>query len=290
MPAWIPLVGAGLSLAGSLMGSRSASKQQKEANALNKRAQQFAEQQYADRGQFRDFATSMMGGLGGPVDLWGYGGYNPDLEFTRYAPLGEMSQGRARALADVMDSPDRMALTKQRIADLDAAGEQDLERRFRRVGQRAATLGRVGAAGVTTELGTLQADYERDRQAQINELIRQTTDLDVNDRFRRLGAVASEDDANYGRRVDDFSRRDTLGRNSLEERVRRWNAERGVQGEDISRMLAIAGLGYGYDPSGVLAGLGNSAQRRADGAASSASQAWNQFGQSAYDWWRNSQG
>jgi hypothetical protein len=286
LPAAVPIIAAGVSALGGLLGARSASRSQREANALNRRALDFAEGQYRDRGIYRDAAAGMMGQFGLPPELWSQGAYNPELEFQRYQALGGSNPMRGRALADVMESPDRMALVKQRIADMDAAGEQGLERRFRRVGQRAATLGRVGAAGVTTELGTLQADYERDRQAQINELLRETTEADLNDRFRRLGAVASEDDAQYGRRVDDFARRDTLGRSSLEDRIRRWNAGRGAQGEDLARMISLATLGYGGDPTNVLTGLAQNAQGRADAAGASAAGAWGSAGNFLADLYR----
>ena len=113
-----------------------------------------------------------------------------DAAFTESDRYRKLGTAQDDALSTLTGGPDRTALAKQALADYDTEGEIGLQNRFRKVGQAAAKFGNIGLGAVNAELGSVQGDYERNRLQKRNELIRDVSEGDINDRFRRVSAVS----------------------------------------------------------------------------------------------------
>lgn len=138
------------------------------------------------------------------------------------------------ALANLTGGPNRTELARTALDDFDREGEIGLQNRFRRVGQSAAKFGNIGLGSVNAELGSIQGDYERNRLQKRNELIRDVSEGDINDRYRTIGAVSGlrgqEADLDTGRRGEQRLER------AYDTDTGRYNAE-----QDFERQLAATG-------------------------------------------------
>ena len=125
---------------------------------------------------------------------------NPD-DSLRFSTLSGQQDA---AVGDLTAGPNRTALAQQALRDFDIEGLPQLEEGYRRVGQRAATLGRLGAGMTTNDLTGLSATYQRNRGLAARGLARDVAEGDINDRFRRVGMLSGlrgqEEDIRFGRR------------------------------------------------------------------------------------------
>lgn len=172
---------------------------------------------------------------------------------------------------------DRLALMRDALADYDTATAPALEARQRQIGANAARYGRIGSGVVTTELGTLGSDYERNRMLFGNELLRGAVEDRVGDdrmaRDETRGERSYQDslaEQAYQRRL----RERTLGNEEMQQQFGRDFArgQLGVRGADfyqqnanqsadaigeLLRLLAARrAAGQGGAPGGTPAGGG----------------------------------
>jgi hypothetical protein len=84
----------------------------------------------------------------------------PTFDNQRVDTLGTQQDA---AVTNLTGGPNRTQLAMQALRDFDTAGQPQLEEGYRRVGQRAAALGRLGAGMTTNDLTGLNATYQRDR-------------------------------------------------------------------------------------------------------------------------------
>jgi hypothetical protein len=112
--------------------------------------------------------------------------YNP-TDSDRFANYSSKLDGSVNELTT---GPNRTQMAMTALQDFDTAGQPQLEEGYRRVGQRAAALGRLGAGMTTNDLTGLSATYQRDRGLMARGLARDVAEGDINDRFRRVDALS----------------------------------------------------------------------------------------------------
>lgn len=106
------------------------------------------------------------------------------------ARMADYSSKLDGSVNELTTGPNRTALAQQALRDFDIEGLPQLEQGYRRVGQRAAALGRLGAGMTTNDLTGLSATYQRDRGLMARGLARDVAEGDINDRFRRVDALS----------------------------------------------------------------------------------------------------
>lgn len=216
-------------------------------------ATQAAQQNYGGRQPFRDYGMTALNAAGIPtLD----GPYNPDDLYSQFQPIttqygGDGGLSRA-ALDKVLHGPDRIAMARGALADLDTAAAPQRALDFKQVGQKAATLGRIGSGQVTTDLGNIESDYQRNRLLTENDLIRNATEADVGDRFQALDAATRADEIGYGRAANmadelrgERGYRRGLGQEGLQNRT-------DLQQRRFNQAMGASQFGYSNDPSDAL--------------------------------------
>lgn len=220
--------------------------------SLSQQAVDQAKQNYGDRAPYREYGTQALDAAGMPsLD----GPWNPDQEFQDFSPVltdYTTDPRRGQALDKILNGPDRVQLVRQYLADMDTAAEPVLAKQYADVGRSASTLGRLGSGQVTTDLGNVLSDYQRNRTLAGNEAIRGATEADVGDRLNAYGAVSNFDDTNYGRASSRANEqrgergvRYGLGREGLANRM-------DVQNRRFGQAITAGGFGYGNDPTQAL--------------------------------------
>lgn len=269
-PLLIPAI---ISAGASLFGASQASKNQKQANKLQREALDTARSQYNSRGGFRDAARAALMRSTPDAMQW----YDASLYENEALPetgYGNQLRTAAQRIAEV----DRLGLAKEALADFDAESAPLLEQQYRRVGQRAATLGRIGAGGVTTELGELTARAQREREIEKNRLIRDASVGAVEDQYRALNAIGGMDDRAYGRLATERERRTQLGRQGLADRLMLQGENRASRDAVLREVLGLGGLGYSNDPSSALLAGAQMFQGQSNQAGANAAQAASYLG------------
>jgi len=214
MPAWVvpAIQGVGAALSG--LSALSSGKSKRKAE---KAAKQEAERRRAEGQPYRDRASRELSGLDSPTELWEQGAYDPESQYSRFSPILTDYQRKRPQI-------DRIALSKQRLADFDTESAPGLEERYRGVGQRAATLGRIGSGMTTNDLTGLSATHDE-------------TD------YSRATAFADEARGERGYK-------DSLGREGLASRITRWEAGQGSKRNKLQDILALYQAGQGGNMEG----------------------------------------
>lgn len=115
-----------------------------------------------------------------------------DSNFQNY------TSGYNNALNNISNGPNRTQMALTALQDFDTAGQPQLEAGYRRVGQKAAALGRLGAGMTTNDLTGLSATYQRDRSLAARGLARDVAEGDINDRFRTADLYGNARGQQYG--------------------------------------------------------------------------------------------
>lgn len=195
----------------------------KKAGSLTDTAVSQAQQRYGDLGPYRQLGASRLTGTA------------PLTYSDVSSPLLTQSRGAAGdALRSLTSSPDYLAQAKSALADFDTASLPALAAARRGVKQDAATAGRIGSGGVTTSLGNLQGDYERNRMLTENDLIRGALDKAQQNKYQTLNAAEMLGGQEYGQGAADRAARNQ------------------VQQGNFNQGMGLAGLGFGYDPTNAL--------------------------------------
>ena len=175
-------------------------------------------------------------------------GADPRLASVR----GDVDSARAA----LSTAPSRVSMVSQGLADYDTANAPLQAARFRKVGQQAAKFGRLGSGMVTTELGNLQSDYERDRLLAGNQMLRDAVTGDIDDRFRKVGALSglegqqfSQGSIGRGELRDERGYQDNLAQQSIENQIRERLLQEQLLSGQFGRDATRFQLGYSTDPS-----------------------------------------
>lgn len=148
--------------------------------------------------------------------------------YNRYRPL--LTNG----------AQNRFAAAKGVFQNLAESQDLSRQRGIRSIGQAASALGRTGAGMTTNDLTDLESSLGNERERTLRQLSADTTEGDINDRFRTLGAGfegASANNADRYRRVGALQDVDhqqfDQGRSNRDE----YRTERGFQVGEHQRSL-----------------------------------------------------
>lgn len=145
---------------------------------------------------------------------------------------------------------------------------------IRQIGQAAAALGRTGAGMTTNDLTGLETSLNREREQNLRQLAADTTEGDINDRFRTLdagyqGAVANNGDryrrlgaaqdyennvygqgaANRNEFRTERGRQDQLAQQGIDNRIRERQLGNDEMDQRLRRALGLASVGNQGTPS-----------------------------------------
>lgn len=205
----------------------------------------------------------------------------------RFVPItgSRFTSRRDRALSDVQDAPDRIALTREALADYDAANARGFSERLRDVGRNAARFGRLGMGENENAVRDVMTEYEGQRQRFANDLIRGATTDRVNDRFRTLGALSDADAEAIRLAQGERGYERGLARDAIGDRVA--NRERNINN---AYRFGVAGISDGGDELDALTGASRNAREDASTARGAFGDALGNFGAMAADAIANRQG
>lgn len=261
------LISAGTSIYSAIKGNKAekeARKQSAESQRLARdadaNAQRIAGDRYKALDPFRNAAFAELSRAG-------------TITPEQYKAItgGRYDANVGKAVDAVSSGPDRTALTRQAMYDYDQQNARGLQDRFRSVGSNAAKFGRLGMQVNEQNVRDVAREYENDRAARANEMIRGATEATVNDRYRTLDAMSGLNNQDIGlqqsnRQFDYGTKRDAVGdRNTA-----------------INQASNLAGVGF--DNNQVYGASQNTATRGALGDAAATSRAnAAQYGASAVD-------
>ena len=90
------------------------------------------------------------------------------------------------AMDELTGAPDRTALAMQKLKDFDAVSNEQRFNEERSLGQNIAKFGRIGMQSNAGDFGEITRKIAGDRGRLANELVRDVSEGDINDRFRRV--------------------------------------------------------------------------------------------------------
>ena len=234
-----------MSILSNLLGSDNAKLSQKAAGKATKTA----EQNWADTAGLRKLGQTRIGAA--PVSFADEFSGGPTYEAVNDPLLGQATGAASKSLASLSDGPDRMALVRQALSDLDKDNAVRQMAGEKRIGQRAASLGRIGNQGVTTEMGTLASDIERDRSAKSNALIADAIERTQGDKYSTLAAASGLADSAYGRGASERANKQGIAQQGVTNRAARIDAERAAGNDQFNQGVSLTDLGYGFSPEGA---------------------------------------
>jgi hypothetical protein len=94
------------------------------------------------------------------------------------------------AALEGLGGPNRTELAKQALRDFDESSAEGNQQRFRQIMQYAARGGRIGMGETGRSMIDAGRLMEQDRSRFQNQLAREVSEGDINDRFRRVDAVS----------------------------------------------------------------------------------------------------
>lgn len=223
LAAALPYVVKGI---GGLIGANQARQDAKGAAGAAAKASAATQGRYNDRAPFRALGQKRL------TEPKNYD-FSGDFTNPADALFDEASGAQSRGLKSLESSPNRMAMIRQAMADFDATDAPRRAQGIRRIGQNAATLGRIGNEGVGTQIGDFELAAEGERNRVQSALLRDATEADVNDRFRRTSLAGDIAGQRFG-----------FGQARVGNNAQRIAAERGARGQDFSEGMSLADLGY----------------------------------------------
>ncbi len=258
-------VAAGVSLAGlagGLISSNQSRQDAKHGQSLTDQAVNTSNDQYNSKAPLRAQSLAMLANAKRP-DL-------SSIYRTQADPLGAQAEAaQGRTLASLTDSPSIDDQVRQKLANFDAAGAPVLAAQRRSTGQSAASLGRIGSGGVTTTLGNLESDYERNRGITESDAIAQAIKDAQANKFNILNASGSI-----------AGQRQGVQQQGVQNRAAQYGAEQGAQAQNFGQGVSLANLGFSNTPASTdLSGAANYNNAAANDAAG-AGAAFGQFGKS----------
>ena len=243
------IIGGGIAAAGGIYGAISANQKSQDAKGLQGQAVTAANNQYNNLSPYRNASTAMLnsGGPGGPQ-------YTP----VSSPLLTQANAAEGNTLSSLTDSPDYLSQAKSALQDWETGQAPVLAADFRQVGQNASKLGRIGSGGVTTQLGTLQSDYERNKQLAANQLIQSALDQTQQNKYATLGAAQGVSNQAYGQGAAERANQ----QNTVQQGINNRNTQ-------IGQGIQLGQLGNSYNPSGVLMQASGNDQTQANADANS---------------------
>ena len=257
------MIGGGVAAAGGIFGAINANQDRQNAKGMQGQANAAGAQGYADRAPYRALSQQYLQNNTAP-NLSGIFSGGPQYNAVS-SPLLSQSQDAQRSLLDrLSNGPDYLSQARSALNDFDTSQQPVLAAQRRLVGQKAAALGRIGSGGVTTDLGNLQSDYERNRQLTANQLIQGALDRSQQDRYATLGAATGIQGQQYAQGAAERANQQGVAQQGIQNRANQYGTEQGTMNTRNQLGLNLGALGTGYNPSGVFQGAADRAGASAD--------------------------
>ena len=211
----------------------------KKSGALTDQAIQTAQNTYnAGLAPYRQAASNKILGPSDTASLSSLYGANPT-----YTPVSDPSMGAATAsLASLTNAPDYLSQAKTALKDFQAAAAPQLAAARRGVKQDAASAGRIGAGGVTTSLGNLESDYERNLMSKENELLSGALDKTQANKYATLSAAEGLGREQFGEGVTNEQGRMSAEQQAIDNALKE-------SGLNFGQGMSLAQLGFGQSPT-----------------------------------------
>jgi hypothetical protein len=206
-------------------------------------------------------------GNGAPTGATTFGPGN-DLRSTQINPtpsdrLNSLDTLQADAANAVGKGKSRGDIAQGYLDAFDLSAAPKLRDQLRTVGQRAASLGRIGMGDTAVEALTPYTDYLTQRDAYSKQLASDSAAGDIGDRLNNLGALNSTQGQTYGQEAG--ARNETRGerdyqtqtaRTAIQDAINQWLMEQQQQNTEFDQGMRLSGLGYGNSPSNLYFGAG----------------------------------
>lgn len=125
-----------------------------------------------------------------------------DLTHQTFVPGGDpnlrhIQNGTNSAYGNLDNGQTRYQAALDTMKHLDSNLNDQFKLGSRDIGQTAAAMGRMGSGMVTTDLGNLDERLQLQRQNALRDLSAQTTEGDINDRYRKLQSSQDLEDQRF---------------------------------------------------------------------------------------------
>jgi hypothetical protein len=263
---------AAITAAGGIYGAVSANQDRQKAKGTQGAAIDAANNAAAQRAPYNTLALNSLTAPRTAAQLQASYGNGPQYSAVSSPLLTQGNDATAKTLASLTDSPDYLSQAKSALQDWETGQQPVLAADFRKVGQNAAALGRVGSGGVTTQLGTLQSDYERNKQLTANQLIQAALDQTQQNKYATLGAAQGVANQAYNQGNTDRTNMQNVAQEGVTNAINE-------QGQGNALALGEAGIGTGYNPSGALQTAANAQMGDANTSANDVASLFGTAGQ-----------
>lgn len=242
-----------------------------------------AQQNYNDRLPFRQSALDALGG-GSGFDwstLFDPNNFKETpVAFGEGQQLGAANTATQRAFGNVQNI-DRTKAVTEALANFDKLSAPQLDAQYRGARQAAAAGGSLGSGRLTTSIGDYLQQNVNTRQALEDQTISGAEQAEVGDRFNQLGAAEENQKNQYGMANDAYTRatnaqqrQTALSQMGVNQQLQLGGMNQSQMASQLQRILGLAGLGFGNDPSNAGAqagqlGLGLGAQANQQNGANS---------------------
>ena len=269
---------AAVAAAGGIYGGISANQKSQQAKGQQSAAINAGQQGYADRGIFRNASANALNNNQAPDLSSTYGG-GPQYSAINNPLLNQANAAQGTLLNSLTNGPDYLGQAKSALSDFDTQSAPVMAAQRRLVGQKASALGRIGSGGVTTDLGNIESDYERNRQLTANELIRNALDRSQQEKYASIGAAQGISNQAYGQSNAERANQQGIAQQGVQNRANQYGAEQGTMNARNQFGLNLGALGTGYNPSGVFQNAANNLTGQAESSGTDAANAFGTAGQ-----------
>lgn len=235
----------------------------REATRAQRQATGQAERNYAETSPFRQIGRERLMTPGRQDFSADYTG-GPQYRAVNDPLYAQATNAQSRSLADLQNGPNRLAMVTQAMRDFDATDAPRRAQGVRRIGQNAATLGRVGMEGVGTEIGNYELAAEGERTRAQNAMIRDAVEGTQADRYRTAGLAGEIASDSYGRGANERGYGDSLSLGDIERRVQRTDRERRAASTAFGEGMDLTQMGYGFSPEAAYGRQADASQADAD--------------------------
>jgi hypothetical protein len=172
----------------------------------------------------------------------------PGVDATTYGPGNDLLSTQISPTAT-----DRGAIAQQYLDAFDTRAAPQIRDQIRAVGQRAASLGRLGMGDTAVEALNPYTDYLKERAALASQLAGQSAEGQIADERSNRAELRGERDYQTGR-----------SDKSITDAINQWIMQQQERDKEFQRGTQLGQLGYGNSPSNLLFGAGQRYGNSAD--------------------------
>jgi hypothetical protein len=164
----------------------------------------------------------------------------PGVDATTYGPGNDLLSTQINPTAT-----DRGAIAQSYLDAFDTRAAPQIRDQIRAVGQRAASLGRLGMGDTAVETLNPYTDYLKERAALASQLAGQSAEGQIADEANARAELRGERDYQTGR-----------SDKAITDAINQWIMQQQERDKEFQRGTELGQLGYGNSPSNLLFGAG----------------------------------